>query len=173
MYKCNSHTWEREFTDFIWIVKSIFNDRANNKTLIEIEFGETPTRSRTLETSLINDTSELALDYAKSILSDEVIEEQDPTTITVGEYSTFEKYEAWSQEAEKIIIEFNAASNGLSSNLSGMILSHLSPVLQALNGGALGVARDRLILIETTPFFPQVVKDYWINRIQTYLDKWN
>lgn len=169
MYKCNAHTWEIEFTNFEWEVKSLFIDRVNNISLIEIVFGS---NSRNLEADLSIDTTQKALDHAKSILSDEVITEQDPLTIEVRETTQEEKYKAWEQFGKELIYEFNAMSSGMDTNVSDMILTHLQPVLNALNGAAIGVGRKRLSETVVTPFFPQQVKDLFLNKIDNYLLQW-
>jgi hypothetical protein len=170
MYKCNSHTWEIEFTNFNWTVKSLFIDRLNNQSLIEIVFGS---NSRNLETDLSIDTAQKALDYAKSILADDVISEQGISTINVNEIPQSEKYKAWEQFGKELIYEFNAMSSGMTTGVSDMILTHLQPVLNALNGAAIGVVRLRLNDTVVTPFFPQHVKDLFLNKIDNYLAQWN
>lgn len=170
MYRCNSHTWEIEFTNFEWEVGSVFIDRANKLTRIEIRFG---INSRDIFTDISIDDAQKALTYAKSVLADEVITEQDPQTISVSSNTINEKYAAWLAKGQEYIIEFNAMSEGLNRGQSKQILNHLEPVLNALVGGALGAAVQEIADLPNSPLFPQSSKDFWTNKIETYLSQWN
>lgn len=168
-YLCYSYTWEIEFTNFEWFVKSLFIDRISNQSVIEIIFGN---NSRSLYADVSIDTAQKALDHAKSILADEVITEQDPLIISISETTLQEKYIDWEQFGKELIYEFNAMSSGADTNTSDIILNHLQPVLNALNGAAIGVARKRLNETSVEVYFPQQIKDYFINKIDNYLLRW-
>lgn len=171
MYRCNSFTWEVTFTDFIWSVQEVFFDRPRGKAVISISFDY---NVRTLEADIAQvNSAEQALQHAKSILASEVIQEQDPATITVREITELEKYQAWEAFGKELVYEFNSMSSGMDTNTSDLILSHLQPVLIALNGAALGVARKRLNDTTIQLYFPQQVKDLFLTKIDNYLASWN
>ena len=112
--------------------------------------------------------------YLKQADVSNLIDRLDDTWRSAPEQiSNFQKYRVfWAEFAAELIAEFNALNSQVSGSAALNILNKLSPVLTALNGLALGVARDLLTQIPVDASFPQEAKDYFLNKLNTYLSQW-
>jgi len=104
-----------------------------------------------------------------------LIDKLDPTWWSQPEaVDPIDKYRVyWAEFAREIIAEFNARNQNLTGAAAMQAIVMLKPVIDALNGFALGAARDILSQIPADPqIFPQTEKDYFLTKINNYLSNW-
>ena len=91
--------------------------------------------------------------------------------------SSFHKYRIfWAEFAAELVAEFNEQNETLSGQEAIAALTKLAPVLTALNGFAVGAARNILSQIPADApggAFDQVKKDYFLNKMNNYLAQWS
>jgi hypothetical protein len=90
--------------------------------------------------------------------------------------TAFNKYKIyWAEFASELVAEFNERNEALSGVEAINALTKLAPVLTAFNGYALGAARNILMSLTVDPDggpFDQATKDYFVNKLNTYLAQW-